>query len=84
MRMSTYKKKSNKSDEPKGLSVSVRNNDVNGALRVLRKRLVKEGIIQELREKTYFQSRGEKRRKEKAAAIRRYKRKLQKELEERL
>ena len=79
-----YKKKSNKSDEPKGLSVSVRNNDVNGALRVLRKRLVKEGIVQELREKTYFQSRGEKRRKEKAAAIRRYKRKLQKELEERL
>ena len=37
-----YKKKSNKTDEPKGLSVSVRNNDVNGALRVLRKRLVKD------------------------------------------
>ena len=76
------KKDKYKKDE--GMTVTVRNNDVNGALRVLRKRLVKEGIIQELREKTYFQSRGEKRRKEKAAAIRRYKRKLQKELEERL
>ena len=76
------KKDKYKKDE--GMTVTVRNNDVNGALRVLRKRLVKEGIIQELREKTYFPSRGEKRRKEKAAAIRRYKRKLQKELEERL
>ena len=71
-------------EEYKGLGVTVRNNDVSSAMRVLRKRLVKDGMLQELREKTYFQSRGERRRKEKAAAIRRYKRKMQKLLDEQL
>ena len=64
------------------MTVTVRNGDVNGALRVLKKKLIKEGVFQELRERTYYESRGTKRRKAKAAAIRRYKRKMLKRQEE--
>ena len=65
------------------MTVTVRNGDVNGALRVLKKKLIKEGVFQELRERTFFESRGTKRRKAKVlAATRRYKRKMQKRFEE--
>jgi len=60
----------------------VRNGDVNGAMRVLKKRLMRDGFFQELRERTYYESRGTKRRKEKAAATRRYKRNMQKRMDE--
>ena len=76
-------KKRNKNEKPLGgTTVLVRNGDVNGAMRVLKKRLIRDGFFQELRERTYFESRGTKRRKEKAAATRRYKRKMQKRFEE--
>ena len=64
------------------MTVTVRNGDVNGALRVLKKKLIKEGVFQELRERTYYESRGTKRRKAKTAATRRYKRKMLKRQEE--
>ena len=64
------------------MTVTVRNGDVNGALRVLKKKLIKEGVFQELRERTYYESRGTKRRKAMAAATRRYKRKMLKRQEE--
>ena len=64
------------------MTVTVRNGDVNGALRVLKKKLLKEGVFQELRERSFYESRGTKKRKEKAAATRRYKRKMQKRKEE--
>jgi len=66
-------------EQPQGLTVVVRNNDVNKALRVLKKKLVKDGLFKELRERTYFESKGTKKRKAKAAAIRRYKRKMEKQ-----
>jgi len=76
-----YRKKNN--EKPLGgTTVIVRNGDVNGAMRVLKKRLIRDGFFQELRERTYYESRGTKRRKAKAAATRRYKRKMQKRLEE--
>jgi|TARA_Y100000389_G_scaffold97931_1_gene94569 small subunit ribosomal protein S21 len=65
-----------------GTTVLVRNGDVNGAMRVLKKRLMRDGFFQELRERTYYESRGTKRRKEKAAATRRYKRNMQKRKDE--
>ena len=65
-----------------GTTVMVRNGDVNGAMRVLKKRLMRDGFFQELRERTYYESRGTKRRKEKAAATRRYKRNMQKRMDE--
>jgi len=76
------RKKFNKEEKPQGLTVTVRNDDVNGALRVLKKKLIKDGLFQELRERSFYESRGTKRRKAKAAATRRYKRKMQKRKEE--
>jgi small subunit ribosomal protein S21 len=75
-----YKKKNEK--PLSGTTVMVRNGDVNGAMRVLKKRLMRDGFFQELRERTYYESRGTKRRKEKAAATRRYKRNMQKRMDE--
>tara|TARA_B100001059_G_C17574448_1_gene446657 strand:- start:164 stop:409 length:246 start_codon:yes stop_codon:yes gene_type:complete len=77
-----YKKRKDKETNQGGLTVTVRNDDVNGALRVLKKRLIKDGLFQELRERSYFESKGTKRRKEKAAATRRFKRKMLKRQEE--
>ena len=78
-----FKRNKRKQENPLGgMTVTVRNGDVNGALRVLKKKLIKEGVFQELRERTYYESRGTKRRKAKAAAIRRYKRKMLKRQEE--
>jgi small subunit ribosomal protein S21 len=77
------RRRNNKNDKPLGgTTVTVRNGDVNGAMRVLKKRLLRDGFFQELRERTYYESRGTKRRKAKAAATRRYKRKMQKRFEE--
>ena len=77
------RRRNNKNEKPLGgTTVTVRNGDVNGAMRVLKKRLLKDGFFQELRERTYYESRGTKRRKAKAAATRRYKRKMQKRFEE--
>ena len=59
------RKQRNEEKKPKGMTVTVRNGDVNGALRVLKKKLIKEGVFQELRESTYYESRGTKRRKAK-------------------
>ena len=72
----------NRDEFPQGMTVMVRDNDVNKALRVLKKKLVKDGFFQELRERTFFESKGTKRRKAKDAATRRYKRKMQKRKEE--
>ena len=70
------KKDKYKKDE--GMTVTVRNNDVNGALRVLKKRLMKDGFFQELRERSHFVSKGEQKRKAKAAGRRRWLKKLEK------
>jgi small subunit ribosomal protein S21 len=75
-------KKRNEERKPSGMTVTVRNGDVNGALRVLKKKLIKDGLFQEIRERSFYESRGTKRRKAKAAATRRYKRKMQKRFDE--
>ena len=63
------------------MTVEVRNNDVNKALRILKKRMQNEGLFNEMREKTYFQTRGEKRRLAKAAGRRRWLKKVEKNKE---
>jgi len=75
-------RKKNFDDKPQGMTVTVRDNDVNKALRVLKKKLQRDGFFQELRERTFYESKGTKKRKAKAAATRRYKRKMQKRKEE--
>ena len=47
-----------KEKEKSGLTIEVRNNDVNGALRVLKKRMQTEGIFNEVRERTHFKTKG--------------------------
>lgn len=65
------------------MRVEVRNGNVDQAIRVLKKKLQQDGLFNELREREFFTSRSEKRRREKAAGIRRQKReKIKRELEE--
>ena len=64
-------------------AVEVRNGNVDQAIRVLKKKLQQDGLFNELREREYYTSRSEKRRRSKAAAIRRQKREaVKRELEE--
>ena len=65
------------------MKVVVHNNDVAKALRTLKKKLQNEGVFNELRERTSFKTRGERRRLEKAAGRRRYLRNQQKLKEQR-
>ena len=60
------------------MRVEVRNNDVNGSLRVLKKKLQADNIFNELRRKEFYETRGEKRRRERNAAKRRQQRELAK------
>ena len=60
------------------MKVVVHNNDITKALRTLKKKLQNEGVFNELRERTSFKTRGERRRLEKAAGRRRYLRNQQK------
>jgi len=71
--------KHSKEQPVSGLYVEVRNNDMNKALRKFKKKVAEDGILQDLRKREYFESKGTKRRLEKQAAIRRYKKKRLKE-----
>ena len=82
-----FRSKKDKYMKDEGMTVTVRQvknkdgtitSDVNGALRVLKKKLMKDGFFQELRERSYFTSKGEKKRKAKAAGRRRYLKKVEK------
>ena len=65
-------KRNFKQEPMEAMKVVVHNNDMTKALRTLKKKMQNEGIFNELRERTGFKSRGEKRRLEKAAGRRRY------------
>lgn len=67
------KKPFNEDSNPRGLHVLVHNNDIGKAMRKLKKKIAEDGILQDLRNREYFQSKGTKRRLAKLAAIRRYK-----------
>ena len=67
-----------KEREKSGMTVEVRNNDINKALRVLKKRMQTEGIFNEMRERTSFKTKGEKRRLSEAAGRRRWLKKVEK------
>ena len=71
-------RKYNEERQLQGLKVEVRNNDVTKALRVLKKRMQNEGIFNELRERTFFRKKSEKRRLAKSAGRRRWLNKVEK------
>ena len=64
------------------MRVDVRNNNVDQALRVLKKKLMLDGLFNELKEREHFVSKGGKRRRAKAAGIRRYKKEQKRRQEE--
>jgi small subunit ribosomal protein S21 len=63
------------------MRIEVRNNNVDKAMRILKKKLTEDGFFNELREREYYQSKGTKRRRAKAAAKRRTERDLKKRME---
>ena len=71
-------KRNFRQDPIESMKVIEHNNDITKAIRTLKKKMQNEGIFNELRERTGFKSRGEKRRLEKAAGRRRYLKKQQK------
>jgi len=64
------------------MRVEVRNNNVDGALRILKKKLQREGFYTEMREREYHQTRSEKKRLAKAAGRRRCLKELNTRFEE--
>tara|TARA_Y100000817_G_scaffold313697_1_gene310411 strand:+ start:627 stop:830 length:204 start_codon:yes stop_codon:yes gene_type:complete len=61
--------------------VEVRNNNVEKAMRILKKKLTEEGVFNELREREFYMTKGEKRRRARNAAKRRAERDLKKRME---
>ena len=64
------------------MRIDVRNNNVEKAMRIMKKKLTEDGFFNELGERESFMSKGEKKRHERAAAKRRQKRNLEKRMEE--
>jgi len=58
----------NGDDFPRGLVVEVRNGDINGALRRFKKKVQDSGLLQELRDREFYEKPTTKRKKAKAQA----------------
>ena len=63
------------------LLVSVRDNNVDQALRALKKKMQREGIFREMKLRRSFEKPSEKRARERAEAVRRHRKMLRKRLE---
>ena len=63
------------------MQVVVKNGNVERAMRTLKKKLQKEGLLRELKQKQYFEKPSAKRKRKKAEGIKRYKRAEKKRLE---
>ena len=61
-----------------GRYVKVYDNNVDKALRILKRKVNNDNTLKLLREREFFVSRGERRRREKAIATRRYAKKVEK------
>ena len=66
----------------RGMVVEVRNNNIDKAISILKKKLEVDGFFNELRKREYYISKGENRRLTKAASKRRVQRENEKRLEE--
>jgi small subunit ribosomal protein S21 len=63
-------------------AIEVRNNNIDQAMRIMKKKLLESGLFNELREREHYVSRGEKRRQSIAAAKRRAKKEAAKRIAE--
>ena len=50
------------------MEVEVRKNDVNKAMRILKKKLEREGVMQELRQREHYEKPSDKKRRQKKAS----------------
>jgi len=64
------------------MRVEVRNNNVDKAIQIMKKKLQQDGFFNQLREREFYESKGSKRRRTKAASIRRQQREIKKRKEE--
>jgi len=61
--------------------VTVRDNNVDQALRVLKKKMQREGVYREMKMRRSFEKPSEKRTREKAEAVRRHRKLMRKRME---
>jgi small subunit ribosomal protein S21 len=64
-----------------GVQVLVRDNNVDQALKALKKKMQREGIFREMKLRNYFEKPSEKRAREKAEAVRRARKLARKRLQ---
>ncbi len=67
------------SDGKRGLTIEVRNGNIEGAIRLLSRRIKQEGLMRELRARTYFEQPSAKRRRKHAEAVSRWRKVQSKE-----
>jgi len=63
------------------MQVSVRDNNIDQALRVLKKKMQREGVFREMKRRREYEKPSERRAREKADAVRRYRKMLRKRME---
>ena len=63
------------------VTVVVENGNVDRAMRTLKKKLQKEGLLKELKQRQYFEKPSAKKARKKAEGIKRYQRNLRKKME---
>ena len=63
------------------MQVVVKNGNVERAMRTLKKKLQKEGLLKELKQRQFFEKPSAKRKRKKAEGIKRYQRALKKKQE---
>ena len=63
------------------MQVFVRDNDINSALRVLKKKMQREGVFREMKLRRNYEKPSERRAREKAEAVRRHRKLMRKRME---
>ena len=61
--------------------MTVKNGNVDRAMRTLKKKLQKEGLLKELKQRQYFEKPSAKKARKKAEGVKRYQRNLRKKME---
>jgi len=65
------------------VTILVKNGNVDRAMRTLKKKLQKEGLLKELKQRQFFEKPSAKRARKKAEGIKRYQRNERKKIEQR-
>ena len=63
------------------VTVTVKNGNVDRAMRTLKKKLQKKGLLKELKQRQFFEKPSAKKARKKAEGIKRYQRNLKKKME---